>query len=655
MVITTIKYSKTMLYNKVKDYILTLLSLYVFWIIAFVIQKPLFMLFNPIDNLVFSDWINVIIHGFKLDFCFSAYLLFIPIVFLIVRVFVRYNIKKTLFVYNLVLQIIITIIFAIDCVLYSYWGFRIDSTLIFYLRDFGESLNSVTFKDLLMFLLISAIYFSFVFFFYKYTIQKILSINPSKSTTTPLSHKTLHKIINLLVLIIFIPVFAICSRGGFSTATANVGMVYYTDNQKLNLAAVNPLFNLMYSLTKNEDFGSKYQFYNANFAYQEFNKLFSNTPLDSLTTQSNVSKNSLNNSTTPLGTSSYLSTQRPNVLIIMLESFSARLVGSLDGHLANYEGKEVTPTLNSLKDNSIIFKQGYSNGMRTDRGVVAILSGFLSQPDMSIIKYPEKTAKLPSIAKSLSKEGYSCEMIYGGDINFANMRSFFYGTGYKNIIDYKSFDVKDRLSKWGVNDAIMFSYLGNRLKSYPKNKPFFTTFLTLSSHEPFDVDMHRFKDPYVNSVAYTDSCLGVFLNDLKHSDVWKNTLIVLVGDHASVCPENTSPQNTDYYHIPIIFTGGAITKSLVVEKFMNQTDISKTLLSMLGLDASEFVYSKNILSPNSPNFAFFVYTNGFGFLDNSGVTFFDNEANKSIIGFDKVREMKGKVILQTLYKNISKL
>jgi len=622
-----------MLYNRTKDYIITLVSLYVFWIIAFIIQKPLFMLFNSTNNLVFIDWIEVIINGSKLDFCLSAYFLAIPILLLIVRLFVKYNIQKILFIYNLVLQIIVAIIFAVDCVLFSYWGFHLDSTLIFYLRDFSDSLNSVTIKDLLLFLLILILYFSILFFLYRYTINRLLH---KKSTFTSYSNPTKHKYLTLIVLIVFIPIMVILSRGGFSTATANIGMVYYTDNQKLNLACVNPLFNLMYSLTKTEDFANKYQFYKEDFAKREFQTLY--PQLENKAPKEN-----------------YLNTQHPNVLIIILESFSARLIQSLNGHLSYYEDKEVTPTLNSLKDNSIVFTNAYSNGMRTDRGVVAILSGFPSQPDMSIIKYPEKTAKLPSIAKTLKKEGYSCEMIYGGDINFANMRSYFFGSGYSNIIDYKSFDVKDRLSKWGVNDAIMFSYLFDRINNYHTKKPFFTTFLTLSSHEPFDVDMHRFQDPYVNSISYTDSCLGVFLKRLENTNLWQNTLIVLVADHTSVLPQNISAQNIDYYHIPIIFTGGAIHSPLVIDKFINQTDIPATLLSMMNLNTDDFIYSKNILSPNSPSFAFFVYTNGFGFMDNSGVSFFDNDANKCILNYDKARLTKGKVILQTLYKNISKL
>ncbi|MGP1515074.1 MAG: LTA synthase family protein [Bacteroidales bacterium] len=619
-----------------KKQLAILLSFYGFWIMMFVIQKPLFMLFNHINGVTLTDYINVIYHGFKLDFCFAAYFLFFPILLLLIRVLFVYNIQKILLVYNTILGAIISIVFAVDCVLYSYWSFRIDATLIFYLRDFNESLNSVTIKDVLKFILIAIPYFFFILFSYKYTINKWLK----KSEGITKKGTILFNTISIATLIICIPIFIIFTRGGISAATANVGMVYYCNNQKLNLAAVNPSFNLIYSLTKNEDFGKKYQFYDENFCKQEFDKL--------LPQQKYIVSNINDFSTLPL------KNKRPNIVIIILESFSGRLIGALDGHLSTYEGKEVTPNLNKIAKQSIVFTNAYSNGMRTDRGIVSILTGFLAQPDMSIIKYPEKTATLPSIAKTLGKFGYNCEMIYGGDINFANMRSFFYGSNYKNVIDYKSFELKDRLSKWGVSDEKMFDFLISHMQQYDTKIPFFTTFLTLSSHEPFDVNMHKFKDAYVNSVAYTDSCLGVFFNALEKSPLWKNTLVVLVADHTSKLPKQTSPQDIDYYHIPIIFSGGAIEKSMKIDKLINQTDIPKTILTAMNLPCEEFMYSRNIFNFNIPNYAFFVYTNGFGFLDSTGVTFWDNDANKCVIGGDKKREMKGKVLLQTLYKDISK-
>lgn len=606
-----------------------LLLLYGFWIVMFMIQKPLFMLFNPVENSSPSDWFNVMIHGFKLDFCFAAYFLFLPVVMFIVRVFVQYNIKKVLRVYNLVLAVVVALVFSVDCVLYSYWEFRIDATLIFYLKDFNESLNSVGVKDVFKFLLIFVPYLAIVVLSYRFMVKKLTF----ETENSQLGGKTLKKILITSLFVLCLPVLVVCTRGGLSTATANVGMVYYCNNQKLNLAAINPAFNLVYSLTKNEDFAKKFRFYDDDFAKQEFDKLLSHKDCQ---------------------VPSFLSEQRPNIVVVILESFSGRLIGAVNGALAQWEGKEVTPNCNALAEQSMVFENAYSNGMRTDRGIVSILSGFPAQPDMTIIKYPEKTATLPSMAKTLGKAGYYTEMLYGGDVNFANMRSYFYGSLYNNVIDFKYFPAKQRLSKWGVSDEVMFSFLAERMKKYDKSKPYFTTFLTLSSHEPFDVSMHKFKDAYVNSIAYTDSCIGGFVNELKTSGLWENTLVVFVADHASKLPQNALPTEADFYHIPVLFTGGVIKQPERISTLMNQTDIAKTLFSAMNLPCEEYIYSRNVFNPTYQHYALFVYTTGFGFITPEGTTVWDKDAGKAIYGADKDREMKGKVFLQTLYNDISK-
>ncbi len=606
-------------------YFATLLANYVFWIFCFVVQKPLFMLFNPIKGVKFSDFLAVITHGLKLDWCFAAYFVFIPVLIFVLHIFISFDLKKILKIYNTIILALLSIIFAVDCVLFSYWGFHIDTTLLFYLRDFGESLNSVTFKDVLKFLLCFAIYFIPMLFIYIKTVGRLANI--SRTDTV------LQKALTTLLIVLCLPILVVCTRGGISTATANVGMVYYCDNQNLNLAAVNPEFNLMYSLTKKENFSNKCRFYDDDFAVKSFNQL--------------LKQDKLNNE-------AWLTNKRPNVVVILLESFSGRFIGAANGVKSVYEGKEVTPNLNAIAKQSITFHRAYSNGMRTDRGIVSVLSGFLAQPDMSIIKYPEKSSTLPSIAKTLSKANYNTEMIYGGDVNFANMRSYFYGSGYKNVIDYKSFSPKERMSKWGVNDRIMFDYLFKRINGYDASKPFFTTLLTLSSHEPFDVDFHKFKDKYVNSVAYTDDCLGQFLDKLKQSSLWNNTLIVLVADHASSSPEKLNRQDPELYHIPMLFTGGVISTPQTITTLVNQTDIAKTILSAMNLPTDDFIYSRDVLGAKYENYAFYVFTNGFGFITDDDIVVWDNDAKKRLLGTNAFNEQSGKILLQTLYKDIAR-
>lgn len=595
--------------KNILHHLILVLSIYGFWIVMFAIQKPIFMLFNYQDGLSIADFFDVILHGLKLDFCFAAYIVAIPLLLIIIHGIVAFNLRKILFIYHIIFSILISVIFAIDCILFSYWGFRMDATLIFYLKDFKDATTSITLKDCLNFLLILLPYSLLLIFSFKVLIF----------SSAVLFEQSKRKILHTITFVLLLPLCFICTRGGVSTATANIGMVYYSTNQFLNLSAINPAFSLFSSMLKKEDFSKEYQYMKQEKAESLFKQMYSQSP----------------------STTSILNTNTPDVLIILLESFSANV-------------KE-TPTLNALAEEGVAFENCYANAMRTDRGIVSTLTGFLAQPTMSIIKYPQKTRSLPSLAKVFYGKGYKTSMLYGGDINFANMRSFFVSSLYQDIVSIDAFPLKHRLSKWGVNDETTFEYLYNDIKNQDLNQRYFKTFLTLSSHEPFDVNMHRYTSPYVNSVAYTDSCLGSFIKKVKTLPQWNNLLIVLVADHGFAYPKGTKDFERNKYRIPMIWLGGAVEETMKVKRFVNQTDIPATLLAQIGEQSKDFVYSRNVLSDETKDFAFYVFNNGFCFMDSTGFVTYDCNANYQIAGQkDEEKIQKGKAILQMLYRDIEK-
>lgn len=598
-----------------------IIKVYVFWILAFLIQKPVFMLFNYEKGVSFLDFIQVIWHGLKLDFCFAAYFCFIPVLLCLVNVFLSFNLSKTIKIYNIVFVFAIAIIFAVDCVLFGYWGFRMDATLLFYLKDGKDAVSSVTFMDVIHFLIILL----------PYTLLLLYTNKLLFKSKNIIIKKIKTKVVNCLILAILLPLFFIFTRGGVSTATANVGMVYYSQNQFLNLSAINPAFSLMYSMTKREDFSKEYIYMSEEECKNTFEQL--------LYTKKDTTINVLN-------------TQKPDILIILWESLSANAILGLGNEYALSDNKEITPGLNKLKKESLVFTNCYANAMRTDRGIVSVLSGFLAQPTTSIIKYPNKTRSLPSLAKALSQKNYSTSMLYGGDINFANMRSFFVSSGYEKIISSDDFPIKQKLSKWGVNDENTFNYL---LKDIQKEKHrYFKTFLTLSSHEPFDVSCKRFKEGYINSLAYTDSCLFDFVQQLKQTPQWNNLLVIVIADHGYKYPYGISESDKRKYHIPMLWFGGALKENGEIKRYVNQTDIAVTLLKQINIDSKDFTYSRNIFNPYTSDYAFFVYNNGFCFIDSTGYTTFDCNANKIISPQGQEKQAKkGQALLQTLYRDIS--
>ena len=246
------------------------------------------------------------------------------------------------------------------------------------------------------------------------------------------------------------------------------------------------------------------------------------------------------------------------------------------------------------------------------------------------MKYPSKVQNLPSISASLKSNGYKdLQFIYGGDVNFTNMKGYFLSSGIEKIVADKDFSISQRMTKWGVRDDLTFAYLTDIINEEEKKRndssntetqaPFFKMFLTLSSHEPFDVPTTGFDAPYLNSVAYTDSCLGQFIDEFKKTKLWDNTLIVLVPDHSFIYPSNMNNAEPDRYHIPMVWAGGAVNGPIKVDTYGSQIDIAATLLNEMNIDASDFKFSKNLRSNLFNKFAYYSFKGGFGILNTNKV------------------------------------
>lgn len=605
-----------------KKRVLFLFACFITFILVFALQKPVFMLYNHASGggLSISDYLQVIVHGLQLDATVAGYLTAIPLLLTLLSVWIpgRY-ITFILKGYFFIVACIISLIFVVDIALYPYWGFRLDATPLFYLQSPSDALASAPAGTLILQTLVFVVYTYGIFWALK---RFVLPLMPEQYVKKMFSNS-----VQLVLLggILFIPI-----RGGVTTSTANVGMVYFSKNQFLNHSAINPCFSFLASLSKQQDFAAQYNYFSESQRSKIFKKLTNQPQGDSIP--------------------ELLTTKNPNIILILMESFSANAIEVLGGEAG------VTPNINRLSKEGILFSNMYANSFRTDRGIVAVLNGYLAQPTTSIMKYPAKSQTLPSIAKSLQKKGYTSDMLYGGDINFTNMQSYFFSSGYSKVTADRDFPLKSRLSKWGANDDITFAHLYQSMTDNSRKEPFFSTFLTLSSHEPFEVPYNLLKDPYLNSVAFTDSCLGDFIDKLKKLPLWNNTLIVLVSDHGFRYPASVKEHDPKRYHIPMLWLGGAIKEPRVIANYGNQTDLAATLLYQLDLPHKEFTFSNNMVDSLQPAYAFYSYNNGFGFIDTTGVSVYDCESEKPLIikpeAGNEIRLNNGKALLQTLYDDL---
>ena len=601
-----------------------LVGVYVWFFILFVVQKPLFMLYhwNLYGDEPLSQWLAVIWHGRGLDASMAAYITALPALLTAVTVYLRGAWWKPVFrAYFVLIAAVVSAITLSDAVLYSFWGFRIDATPLFYLASPADAVASIpVWQTVVILLLIVAYAALLVWPLWRWSGRVAQWEKPRRPHLS-------FAVLLLLTASLFIPI-----RGGFTVSTMNVGKAYFSERMELNHAAINPVFSLMSSLSKSEDFSTQYRFFEPAEADALFAPLRGGGP-----------------SVFPADSAQWVE-PGANVVLVVLESFSGAAMESLGGLSG------VMPNLEQIASEGILFTHCYANSFRTDRGLTSILSGYPAQPTASIMKYPAKSQSLPAISKSLRNEGYDTQFIYGGDADFTNMRSYFISMGMNRIVCDSDFPLSQRLSKWGVPDHVTFDELYRLIAEQPADKPFMKMFLTLSSHEPFDVPMHRLEDKYLNSVAYTDSCLGAFVSRLKQLPVWKNTLLVFVADHAFRYPYNVQNHDIDYHHIPLVWAGGAVRSPRVVDDYMSQIDLAATLLAQLHIPYDDFTFSKNLADPTRERFAYYTFPDGFGYVDRDGAAVYDCAAQSVLVeqnDSNALRLKRGKAYLQKLYDDLA--
>ena len=598
------------------------ISLYFFTVLLiFILQKPLFMLYNGSieKGFGFADYMQVMVHGASLDAATAGYLTAFPFLLVLISIWFRkFPLKKILYGYYILAAALISIIFVVDMALYTFWGFKLDASVFLYIDSPKEALASVSVGFILLRVLAILLLIAL-------NCWVLLKITPS------VLNATRKRIAGTAGMLLLGGVLFIIIRGGVTESTSNIGQVYFSNEPFLNHSAVNPDFSLLSSMGKSQDFASEFNFFDEEKRAALFDGLYPTTDGDSII--------------------QVLNTKRPNILIILMEGFGGAFVEPLGGL------PDVTPHFNRLSKEGIFFTNCYANSFRTDRGTVCTFSGYLGLPTASVMKIPAKSRTLPAIAEGLSKAGYKTDFLYGGDINFTNMKSYLLSTGYQRLTANTDFSLAEQTSNaWGVNDDITFEYLYNQLRNRKEEGPWHTAFLTLSSHEPFEVPYHRLEDKIPNAFAYTDECLGKFIDRLKQTPAWKDLLVICLPDHGFYYPREGSNAMPRFYHIPLLWLGGAVKQPMQVDKLMNQTDLAATLLGQLGLEHTAFTFSRNVLgSDYKYPFAFYSFNNGFSFRDSTGVTVFDNNSGSILFDepeADESRLDKGKAILQTVYDDL---
>ena len=611
-----------------KRKILIIIAIYITSLVLMALQKPLFLIWYAEQSAeaTMAELVGVTLNGALLDSTMAGYIAAIPWLVLLVAVWIAIPervMQRILNGYFATMAFLISLIVAVDMGLFRYWGFRIDSTIFPYLATPKEAAASVTWGDLIPAVILFIAYGAAMFFAWR-PISRLY-----RATKQNIKQRGLSTVVMLFVGgLVFLAI-----RGGVSPAPANVSKVYFSDNMFLNQAATNPVFSLLSSSMRSELKQSDYRY----FEQEECDEIFS----------------TLKQSKAISAPHSVLNTSRPNIVLIVLEGFGRTTATT------SAEGKAVTPQLDALRQSGVSFENMFANSYRTDRGTVAVMSGHPAHPVASIMKYPQKAHTLPAIASSLKAEGYATSFTYGGDANFTNTASYLYGTGFEHITDQKSMHFNAPTAKWGYADDVVCDFFAEEvLQLAGEGKPYFASLLTLSSHEPFEVPFDAFEDKVLNATAFTDHHVGKMIDRWRNTPAWDNMLVILIADHGISYPEGTQIGSVPRQRIPMVWTGGAVREPMQINTYAAQCDLSATLLAQLGIDHSDFVFSKDIFAADTPHYAYWSFNNGFGIISDEGNVVYDCTGDKIVSSecSDPAAEqrliMQGKALTQTIHNDI---
>lgn len=600
-----------------KQRLLLFFKYYLFWIVLFQLQKLFFILvqYKLMGDISLSDCLQVMAHAFPLDLSVASYITAVFGLLLVVSNWVNIRVIQCIsHVFTAIVLAIVVFVLIGDNSTFSFWGYHWDKSIFTFLQSPKEVLACAVWWQWILVTILFLLWFVACGFVYLKWL-KWDKVGLESRTTTRLWQTGVWL---LITAFLFLPM-----RGSVTVSTMNTGRVYFSNNQMLNQAAVNPLFNIIESLSENTFDLNKYTYMSSVEAQQLTQQLL---PTDRWTHTEEV-----------------FATQRPNIVLVILESFSTNALDAM-------------PNLMRLAQEGIYFSNAYSSSYRTDRGIVSLMSAFPGQPTSSLMTVPSKSRNLPQIGKALKQEGYLLNFYYGGDEDFTNMRSYLIDGGFENRVVDKDFPLQDRMSKWGAHDHIVLERASREIRQrytqYPDNQ-YFDVILTLSSHEPFDVPFTSdFSHAYLNSVAYTDSCLGAFVDSLKQHPLWDSTIVILSPDHGYPYPNGIANYNPLRYRIPMAIIGGAVQQPMQVPTLCSQIDLVPTVLHAMGLDTQAYPFSKNILDTTQTQFAFYTFNDGFALLTPQDTIIVDAKANMLLHGNNEFLNQQAHAFMQCIMEEI---
>lgn len=574
--------------------------------VIFFAQRHLFLAFshNALEGVSAAEIIECHWQALGMDLSITGYVLLVVALLSMPLLFVEVAwLRRSIRIFLIAFIILSAFVNVVDIALFDAWGVKIDRKALSYLRYPDEVMGATSVGRMALLILVATVE-SMFFIFLLNRINHACSFRGGSKG-------------GRVVAALLMPVLCIVAlRGGPQDDPINKSWSWFSKRPVLNLAALNSMWNALEIAVKPAEFTSNpYGYMTGEEARREFERLH---PL------------------TGVPDTKILKSERPNVLMILLESWTADVIEPLGGDSG------VAPEFTRLCKDGLLFTNFYSTGFRTEQGLCALISGFPSQPTTTIIRQFGKFDRLPSVVRTLDTAGYSSRYYYAGDVSFANTRAYLEAMGFDKVYDEAAFPIQRR-TRWGAFDEELFDFHLRDAKTAPT--PFFQIIMTSTSHEPFDAPVKEGftgsdANLYRNTVHYTDRTLGAFLDSAKDQPWYDNTLIFVVADHGHYLPNNQPQYSAARHRIPFLITGGALKDELRGKQdptFGCHVDFPVTLLAQLGLPRSEFIWGRDLFSKDTPHQAFWTFNNGFGLADSVQTVAFDDNGKRVIELRDSIR------------------
>ncbi len=562
----------------------------VFWLLVFAVSRVFFLLYyaSLLKGIDFYSIISTFYYALNLDISACGYIMILPFILLVVQTF--YNPKwlnKINLIYVFLVLLIYFFITTAEIGVYGEWKTKLYFKALNYLENPAEITNTAGTSEFLIITLIFCIQLFGSFWIYR------------KWVYTKIENIRRNILFSFCFFVIAGSAMFLGIRGGTQQIPINQSQSYFSKYDILNITAVNSAWNMMHSILNN---------------YENLNSNPFKVYDDSLAKMTVESMFKVTKDTCP----EILNTKKPNIVIFILEGWSADLIESLGGDAG------ITPNFRELEKEGILFTDFYSSGERSQQGMASIFSGYPAFPIANVVNQPEKYGKLPYLGKMLQNEGYKTSYYFGGQLIYGNMKGYIFDAGFDKIMEGKDFPDNLPQGKLGIQDENTLPYFLSQING--EKQPFMAALFTMSTHSPYDIGapmkkLYDTENEYVNSAIYSDKCIGKFIADARSQLWFKNTLFVFISDHS-----HESYRGHDFYEpankrIVFMLCGDIIKKEYQgtkVNRIGSQTDFAATLLPQLGIKADEFKWSKNILNPYTQQFAYYSFEEGVGWIRPGG-------------------------------------